>query len=129
MQYPGSIVGETLVNPPHIYSLSTHNDQLALALGSGHILFSSLSSLSEPSLSALEAHLTRVVQVSWPHFSPGDLLVSVGNEPNLALWRQGELVKRVQLPDKVNWMESDSVRPKIYLAGVGNDIISLSFPG
>ena len=126
-------MGDTMVNPPHIYSLAVHGDRLAVALGSGHILTYSLSSdmsivsYKQP-IWTVEAHLSRVVQVTWPSFSPGDLLISVGNEPNLAVWRDGEMARRVQLPEKVNWMASAAHAPRVYLATVSSEIAVLTFP-
>lgn len=120
-----------MVNPPHIYSIAVCGNSLAAALGSGHLLVYSLSndipevSEKQPILS-LEGHLGRVVQVAWASFSP-QTLISVGNEPNLALWRHGEMVRRVQLQEKVNWLAC-ATAPKVYLATVSSDIAVLTFP-
>lgn len=42
--YLGLAVGDTMVNPPHIYNLAVCGNSLAAALGSGHLLVYSLSS-------------------------------------------------------------------------------------
>lgn len=125
-------MGDTMVNPPHIYSIAVHGNSLAVALGSGHILVYALNNdisivRSKQPVLTLEGHLGRIVQVTWPSFSP-QLLLSVGNEPNLAMWRHGELVRRVQLQEKVNWLAGAATAPKVYLATVSTDIAVLTFP-
>ena len=75
-----------------------------------------------------EAHLGRIVHTSWAKFQ-SSLLISVGNEPNLALWSDTSLVKRVTLPFKVNWLETSEVSAEMFVAGTEKEIGVLAVQG
>jgi hypothetical protein len=107
-----------------------------MALGDGNVLVYDGENWAEVRITQplyiLRAHLGRVFLTSWTNFD-GNMLLSVSNEPNVAVWDGEELLIRVQLPDKVrspqpNWVDSDWNVPRVYVADVSPHIRVLTFP-
>ena len=113
------IAGQSNINPPHIFSLDYANQQLAVALGNGSVLVYKANDLRAP-LHHIEAHMSRCLHVK---LVPGGVL-SVG-ERDIAVWKGDKLSRRVELENKVNWIEG---WPKVYIADLTNEIITLTFP-
>lgn len=133
---PEQIVGKSSVNPPYICSLDWNTNGIAFALGDGHVVVYDEDCFDEvrriqPAYS-LEAHLSRVFFTAWANFA-SNFLLTVSNDPNIAVWEGEEMLIRVELPDKVmcsqpNWVESNWYAPSVYVADTSPHIRVLTFP-
>mmetsp|Transcript_7770 Transcript_7770/g.14838 ORF Transcript_7770/g.14838 Transcript_7770/m.14838 type:complete len:305 (-) Transcript_7770:32-946(-) len=120
------VVGKSSVNPPYICSVDWSANGVALALGDGHVVIYDEDCYESPSI-ILEAHLSRVFFTAWANFA-SNFLLTISNDPNIAVWEGDEMLIRVELPDKPNWVESSWSAPCVYVADTSAHIRILTFP-
>ena len=100
-----SPVSTPAINPPFVFGLSFASDGgiLAAALGSGSVAV--LDCQAKGRLAPrplLDHHMASVGAVHFPHFEPRKLLVSGGNDKQVAIWKLGDSAA-AGVKSEINW--------------------------
>ncbi len=119
---PGALLG-----PPLIYSVAAHKTQYLVGVESGHIICFGQKEIKKPKF-IIEAHLGKVMRAIFARFNE-HVIVSASTDKTFALWNANnrdefgvpKFLKKIEMPEKPNWVETTSDN-KVLVADLSHNL-------